>query len=369
MKLNVKSLIQVLDINTKCLTGSKVIPNYDNLLFEFNEKGCNITSGNGVIQVKTFIKPIEIVEGSLPDFQIEGKTFIDTVKLIDEEEITFEVKENIATIKAGRKKYKLAIASPIEYPRMKSDIKEFTTVPNSIVANIINASKLVDNNNLRESVSGVNIFSKDDKLHIMGSNGSLYFFSKIPSQGEDFADIQINREVASIIDVFQNSNDIQLKKDSKSIILIADSIEVIVRLVDAAFPSSLIVKNCLVDKARKGNNFPISKNDLSKSIRRASLYADFNNKTIVFNFKDNEVSIESENVAHNKSSNEVIETPEGSVNDMEVKFNFTFLQRTLSAVDFENMLVNVESSNSPMNFIDKDPSNELIIGCYPVFKQ
>lgn len=336
--LETKRISQVLDINAKCLGASKIIPMYESILFNIKGGKCNIVTSDGTSEITTFMKVDD--ESINESFAVEGKVFMDTIKLIDQPEITLELKEKTLIVKAGKSKYKMSVYPSKDFPIMPYDETiESVKIPNDTADKMIKSGVCVDGNGIRTSMSGINIYSEKGKLIIQGTDSFNFYRSTVDFDGDNIESVVINKNIVAIVDTFKNTNDLHFSTNKKIALFKDGSATVKVNLVDIAPPNSGYPNksaNELISRVGKGGYFTINRIALIKSIKRAMIYSNTETRGVVFSCseEDKDVLIYSSSKVLNRESNEPLEVKSFQIGkDLKVGFDSRRLLTALNLIE------------------------------------
>jgi DNA polymerase III subunit beta len=356
MKINLKSLLQVLEVNSKCLGGNKVIPAYDEIKFEIVKGRCEIVTNNGHVQIKSFLQLSEDVNES---FTVYGKTFIDTLKLIDAEEIEIILKDKSLTLKAGKSKYSLPIGDGKMFPVLSSETTNFNTFPATICKEIPKASQFAAPNDIRVAITGISLRSVGEETHIQGADGHILYNSPIESKIDN--DVIIQYSAASMLSIFANESNVKVGTSVKNTVFKSDSTELTIVNIDGIFPK--------LDQfiTRGESKIKVNRVQLIKSIKRISLYSNTTSKFIKLSINGNELKLESMDVDFSKEAVEYIDVISIGLDSIEIGFNYVKLLTGINVIESEDIFLEITEPSRPCKiYSDFDNSIAIVM---PVFIQ
>jgi DNA polymerase III subunit beta len=302
MEINLKALLTTLEANAKVLSGNKVIPAYENILFEIVEGACKITTSDGKIRVTTKMFIDKTITQS---FMIYGKTFLETLRLIDSETVILDVKDNEIIVKAGKSKYKMPSFNASNYPvSPKLENPKTVTISNAVelVSHITQCVKFVNVNDLRPALTAISLSSKDGKILIQGSNAYIMYSGSIDNNDE-ITECLLYHACSNVLDSIKEEQEVSVHTSEKTVVFEGKSIEISVTLVEGKFPISSIESFLKIE----GQKILLNKIQFTKQVKRALLYANNITKSIAFKVEDNELSIQATDIDFNKESKDVME--------------------------------------------------------------
>lgn len=347
MKVETKLLSRVLDVNSRNLPATHVIPYFQNILFEVKDNKCTIVTGDEVSEIATYI---QVEEADDHRFCIDGKSFIDTVKLIDEEFITITIKGKSALIKAGKSKFKLPCLEPSHFPRLITSETDYTNVPNEIIKHFEKVNGYINPKDSRPVLTGVNLVTKGNKLMIQGSDSFVFFNAELPVD-QEVPSGTINKRIVDVIGAFREAIQINYAVDGKCVILKDGSITIKVRLIDGNFPNI----SPFLEAPRK-NRIVANKQKLLKALKRAMIYTSLKSKMVILEFDSdsNTIKVYAEHVELSKKSVEIFEPESFSSESYKLGVNGLFLQNLINTIDSENIALENASPKAPLFVTDED---------------
>lgn len=356
MKINLKSLLQVLEVNSKCLGGNKVIPAYEDIFFHIVAGKCDIITNNGYVQIKSFMQLEEDVN---EQFTVYGKTFVDTLKLVDAEEIEIVLKDKNLVLKAGKSKYSLPIGDAKAFPVLQSEATNFNVFPATVCKEISKAAIFVDPNDIRTALTGISLKSVKEETHIQGANGSVMYDTAIESKIDN--DVIIQYTSASILSMFANETNVKIATSPNTTVFKSNSAELTIININGTFPKleQLVT--------RRESKIKVNRVQLIKSIKRISLYSNNTSKFIKLTLKGNELTLESIDVDFNKEAIEYIDVIPIGIESIEIGFNYVNLLKGVNAIESEDIYLDVTLPNVPCKiYSDLDKSISVVM---PIFIQ
>lgn len=356
MKINLKSLLQVLEVNSKCLEGNKVIPAYEDIFFHIVKGRCDVITNNGYVQIKSFMQLEEDVN---EQFTVYGKTFVDTLKLVDAEEIEIILKDKNLVLKAGKSKYSLPIGDAKSFPILQSEATNFNVFPATVCKEISKASIFVDPNDIRTAVTGISLKSVNNETHIQGANGAVMYNATAESKIDNNVIIQYSS--ASILSMFANETNVNIATSQNTTVFKSDSAELTIININGNFPDL----NRFITRGE--SKIKVNRVQLIKSIKRISLYSNNTSKFIKMYLSGNELKLESTDVDFNKEAVEYIDAIPMGIESIEIGFNYVNLLKGVNAIESEDIYLDITQANAPCKvYSDLDKSVAVVM---PVFIQ
>jgi len=368
MKINVnnKSLTKCLDTVVKALPQKSILPIFNNILFSIKDGSCSIYAQNGKLQIKGVIA-IDTKEEV--DMCIPGNIFMNTVRLLNEEELTFDYNEDkfLLQIIAGKKKYKITGENPKEYTIQDvkgKDTVDFKFPAAEFVKYIGTVSKIVNWNDMRPEISGVTMLMNKGSIDISGTHDAMYFYRADTGikPDKEFG-IVMHKDISIAVGMMKGTGDVDVIIGKKSMVIKIDGFELASVLVDVKTPI-VLEKYFVYDKEVF---VMVNKQDLIMAVKRASNYCGIMSSVIV-DIKGDEVKITAENSDYGVDAEEVINVENKDTKDIKFGINLRFLGSILSNINDEFVKIYVTAQNKPIYIkgCDNTDNNEYW-GCMLIY--
>ena len=309
-------------------------PILENVLFEFNDYSLKISATNLDVCGCVFV-PYEKI---LPNFCLNAKRLYDTVKMIEDEEIEFTLKENYKlTIKTLKGEYKLTAENPEDFPKPptleKTEIIKHENFFNKIKKVIYAAST----NELKPALTGV-FCGKD----VVATDG--FVLSVIPSsEGLDDSDvspskgIEINIPAQTLGFILKFANEITEIQANEKLVQFDFKNEnfnycIISKLIDETFPDYKVIFNqdyC--------DRIFANRTELLNTLSRLRIFANPASRQIRISFAEN-LKIQTEDADMGAEAFETLKVKlEGK--QIIIGFNADYVIKTLNAMTDEEITI------------------------------
>ena len=346
IKINKKSLIRCIDMVSKAVPQRTVIPITHNFLFVIIDNTCRIYAYNGKLQVQGQIT-VECPEDVT--MCVPANTLMNTVKLLDEDEIVFNYNSEkfVLNIVAGKKKYKLTGFNPKDFPIQSVNPEgavELKMPSSHIIDHIKTLSSIVEWNDIRPMMSGITMFSNHGKLEITGVHGSSYFYRGITDViHEDEFFIVLHKDISIALANSKGKGDAEMTIGKKQVSVRMDGFIFTSVLIDVNKP--LVVEKYFDFDREK--YIVIDKNDLLGSLRRLSNYSD-EHASLVLNVSGDELKLSTENVNFNMDGEEILDIENKDSNDRIFGLNIRFLTTIVSNIKGDKVRIFEGTKGIPM---------------------
>jgi DNA polymerase-3 subunit beta len=335
MKTNSKKLLAAV----KKLTGvinNPSIPILANVRIEVRDNKATLTGTNLSQSAKVYVD----VEGDGIDTTINFKRISAILGQLPNDDLLMVVKDDSATIKCGKSKFKLSCIDSSGWPKDEFEGEPITfDIDLDLFRNHISqVFYSVSRDESRPVLSGVMIELDSGNFRAVATDGKRLSVSSINGVHQDNINAKIICPVGILLDICKNSSDsIYIKiYDSKMCVKSGDY-EVVTKLIEGNYPNykQIIPKDF-------SDSVTIDRLSLLESIQRVSLILDESQNAIQLIFKDNELTLSAQT---KDSANESFCVDfDGNA---EFNFNPTLLVDMLKNVQSNEVVLNYNDSTSP----------------------
>ena len=340
------------------LIGTKsMIPILDYGLIQVTEKRIIITTSDDSATIRTFLNHNEVI-GDKFDFVCDINIILRTISMLKNELIILNVGEENITLSTPktRKRYQIPIMDdPSSFPVINNDdFKKPIIVNGKSTSDMIKkASSIVNQNDLRSGMQGINFKVSDGNLSIQSTNGHVCADLNLETNNDEinFGPVLIPKAISKIIDNFTRSQDLEvsISKDERNIKLYDGSTTAYVRLVDGKFPNI----DALIKQSNDKIATTMDREELMLAIKRSSIYSNRSSKMIILDGKGENIIIKGEDIDFRRSSDELVETEiKASEMNFESAFNSDFLVLILGNLLGDKVIFSQISNNQPSFFMD-----------------
>lgn len=331
---------------SRAIPQRSIMPITNNFLFVIMDQTCRIYAYNGKLQIQGQIQVESTEDVSLC---IPANTLLNTVKLLDEEELIFNynAEKFILNIAAGKKKYKITGVDPKDYPIQsvdKEDAIELKVQTAHIIEHIKALSKIVDWSEMREFLAGVTLVVNNGKLEISGVNGARYFYRGITSiEPEKEFGIVLHKDIAIALGGAKGAGDTEMIIGKRSVSIKMDGFDFTSVLIDVKKPM-ILEKYFDYDREKY---IVVDKNEFLGSLRRLSNYSN-DESTLLLSIEKEELKLNSENTNYEIDGEEVLDIQNESVDDRVFGLNINYLLSVFSNIKGDKIKLFNGTGNAKM---------------------
>lgn len=353
MKVTVKktSLSNALKLVSKAMNKKCVIPILSEYLIRVEEQRITLIAGD----LET------LVEVDIPSDNKEVFSFLiseQQVKLIDKLDgfITFEYIDSKLTMSCGKDKSNTCPDPVSEYPLIdvETGVKTVEMLnPKIFAERFVKAKKFVSDDDLRPSITGINIAVTEGLLEICSTNGHYLYTVGFDVDSEDLKAI-CRSSVATVLGSIKGIESLSISVGSKYIFFdINESIRIKSRIIDERYPD---YKNVIPNNH---NSTKVNKKELLANIDKAKIFANKTTNQVKFTVSGQTLGISAEDLDYSNEFN----TTMNAVNiGYESKHNFGVNAKYLVEIVKEMEDINVTMlTSTPNRAITFKSENELYL--------
>jgi len=354
IKAEKKVLLKALSRIQGIVEKTSIKPITANVLIEASQSEISVSATNLQIGMTATYSEVNVIEtGTL---SINARKLYEIIKELPEQEILLEEKDNYRIdITCGEDVcFKIIGLPPEDFPMfVKEDYDSFILWDIEKFLRMIDLTSFsISRDETKLNISGAYIENTEqESVRIVTTDGyrisivDEFFDNKlsieegfiIPSKGilELHKILHEKKEVENIAILIKKNN----------LIVRAGEVQLFVRLIEKKFPDYKVI---LPEEGYKNISVRIPKEQIRPSIKRMSIISSENNRPVVFSFKENIITIFTEDNELG-SVNEQIKIEEKVIEEFNFCINGMYLLEVLNAVEDDVMIeYNMEEENKPI---------------------
>jgi len=320
-----ENLLKGLNIARQSSSRATTLPILQTFLLQGKQGSLTITSTNLEIGIRVHIRGKEDSEGAIC---IPQDTLLAYIRNLPQDKLNLSVENDELTVEQGKDisaQFKGIIA------------EDFPTLPEIEVEHQININSndlkhglrtvygALPKNEFRPEISGVYLVKKENQLVFVGTDGFRLSEKKINLEnleGDNFSVIIPNKTVAEMIRVLDTieETEVTLQFGSSQIRLMADTVEIISKLIDGNFPQY----EGLIPQSFR-TTFDCDSQELVQAIKLASVFSQNAVNDVKLNLQDDKnlnVSSSDSQTGSNKTKIPVHSTGDTGLT---ITFNYNYL--------------------------------------------
>src|SRR3989344_901300 len=361
MKLEVlqQNFSKALAISSRFVNTRAQIPILSNILLLAAKNKFLVQATNLEISCSISIGAKVSKEGSLA---IPSKTIVDLVSNLSQESITLEVeKEQIKVTSSGFSASVNGI-NPSDFPIIPQNLDATSGELSSdlFIKSLSQVLFCASNDETRPVLTGVLFLFKDNLLTLVATDGFRLSQKQVPIRTKAKSikkdSLIIPKTVLSeVLRISDEANEpilFQFKDTENQILFALDQMVLASRVIEGEFPNfeKIIPKNSTV----KVN---LDKDDLLRAVKLSAVFARDNANIVKFSINQNSLKLSAESTKSGKQETQVEAKVEGE--DLEILFNYRFVEEFLNVVVGEEVNMEFSTSSSPGVFKDPKDANFL----------
>ena len=237
MKIRVtKPLIESILINLQPFLEKKDASQItSHIYFEAVNDTCTIKATDG--EIGLIINSNNMIIEHEGNFTVNGKKFLDIVRILKDEEIILEKLENNLNIKQNKTKFKLPTFNPENYPTFPLIDNKSQIILDSIhlIKGFKKISSAIDNNNPKFELNGALLNIKKNTTQLVGTDTRRLAVVSIESQNKDeFSLIIPKKAILEIQKLFMEK--INIYYDETNLIIQNNNYYFFTRLINGNYP-------------------------------------------------------------------------------------------------------------------------------------
>ncbi|MBM3439244.1 MAG: DNA polymerase III subunit beta [Bacteroidetes bacterium] len=342
-----------------------VLPILEDFLFEIQKNKLTVVATD----LETVMKiHMDIEAKDSGRVCIPAKILLDTLKNLPDQPLTFNIDKNYAIeITSDNGKYKVMGENPDNFPKEPAadDTTGFATSSGALVTAINKTIFAVSNDDLRPAMTGV-YFELDKKgLTFVATDAHRlvrYKRTDISCPKSDHFIVPkkpLNLLKSALPD---NNDEIKISYNTNHLFVDHGTTRLICRLIDARFPDYKVV-------IPQDNPYTmtVSRNDFQGALRRVSVFSNKSTNQVVLSITGSELQLAAQDVDFSFEGNERMKCQYDG-DDMQIAFNAKFLIEMLSALETEEVRMELSASTKAglLKPGEKEENEEVLMLVMPL---
>ena len=317
------------------------MPILANILVNATEKEIEITGTDLEVGLKTHF-PAQIKEAG--SITLSGKKIFEVVKSLPEGKVvTFEETGDLTMqITSGESKFKVLCLPKEDYPQVpEAKFEKKIVFPLDTFQEMIDRVYFAITQEQRYYLSGALLIIKDKSMELVSTDGHRLAYT-----ANSMKELKVENEIRAIVAKktlselrkFEDET-IEFDLDESNLFFKVENRTLISRIIEGKFPDfeAVIPKD-------NPNTFTVSREEITESVRRVSLFSTERSKGIKFFIEKDEIRLFSSNPEMGEAQDRVAIDYKGE--GLEIGFNSQYLLDFLSAVKSERVQFEFKDSNS-----------------------
>jgi DNA polymerase-3 subunit beta len=317
-KKEAKKSIKILKMAIK---QSTVLPILDFVVIDIDKLGVRM----GATDLENYItvEPELISYSGEKSFCVHGKHLEWFFNKSLSEEIKIEIVGNDCVMTCDNFTVSVSTEKAESYPKKHTiEPKRNITIGKELISAMSAAIKYVSNDDLRPSMTGINLVSVKNELYIAATDAHRLFYRNLKTTVDDVLDIIISKRGSEIIyNTFKG--DINLEIDANYIRIKTDNVELISRKIDSRYPNWQAVL------PETPFSFTVNRKKLIEYFDIAQYFSNSYTKQVILSLNKNKLDILIDNVDWSIKSEFTIPIQSSNTEKHKAAFNALFMLTSL----------------------------------------
>ncbi len=321
-----------------------VLPILDYFLFDLKKGRLTVSATDLETSMTTVVNVESNADGKIA---VPSKIMLETLKALPEQPITFNADTETLNIEivtdSGR--YKLSGQKPDDFPKMpKIESASSISVKAASLGNAISKTIFATGTDeMRQALTGVLFELKKDGINFVATDANrLVRFKNTAVKPTEEINFVIPKKALNLLkSSLPNSDDAIAKVDynkSNAFFSFGD-VNLICRLIDEKFPDYKAVI-----PVENPNKLLINRLEFLGSIRRISIFSNKSTHQVRLKMAGSSLTVSAEDLDFSNEAKEELGCTYDGV-DMEIGFNARFLSDMLSALQSDDVILNMSTPN------------------------
>ncbi|MGB0424033.1 MAG: DNA polymerase III subunit beta [Flavobacteriales bacterium] len=325
------------------LNSSNTLPILDYFLFEIGQNEATISASDLETTMTTKMEIKAEEEGVIA---MPAKLLIDTLKAFPTQPLTFTIDPATYAVEISCDfgKYKLTGANGDEFPKAPTLEGEQTMdMDSDILVKAINSSLFAaGNDDLRPVMSGLLMEMYPDSVRFVATDAHrLVRYTRTDLNAPSSTSLILPKKPLSLLknNATGAEGNVKVSYTATNALFTFDQVTLMCRLIEGKYPNyeAVIPKD-------NPNKMTVGREDLLKSIKRVSIFANKTTHQVRLKLTGSELTISAEDLDFANEANERL-TCSYQGEDMEIGFNSRFLIDMLSNLKSDNIVFELSAPN------------------------
>jgi|TARA_B100001971_G_C18216808_1_gene554430 DNA polymerase-3 subunit beta len=333
------------------------LPILQNILLEAKEGTLQLRATNLEIGITAHVRGKIEQEGT---FTVNGRLFYDYVNLLPSDKVEILLAGEHLEVRAGNQQTKINGLSSEEFPVIPSidGSEQYIVDTNNFREALSQTLFAVALNDARPEISGVLLLVDKKTLILVGTDSYRLAERKVELKSESqkptstIIPLRTMQELSRILG--QAEGELTITISENQILFNVEDVELISRVIIGTYPDykQIIPKTT-------NTKVVLDKEPLVRAIKSASLFCRQGLNHVNFQFSSDKILV---SASASQVGENIVEVPakiEGK--DIDIVFDYRFVLDGLTAIEGSDVLIKLESNNSPGVFVSKEESGYLYL--------
>ncbi|MBC8048407.1 MAG: DNA polymerase III subunit beta [Fimbriimonadaceae bacterium] len=329
------SLLRNLQLVNGVVNTNTVLPILEDFLFVIEKNKLTISGTDLETSIAT---TMEIESKANGKVAIPAKILVEYLKTLPEQPLTISIDDEsfAVEITTDRGKYKLNGETGSDFPRIPAaDNVEELTLSTAVLQKAINKTIFaVSNDELRPQMTGVYFQLNNEGITFVATDAhKLVKYKRTDVQAVSSTSFIVPKKALTLLKSILPSEDTQVKisYNSSNAFFKYNNVSLICRLIDAKYPDY----NAVIP-TENPNQLNLNRADILNTLRRVMIFSNKTTHQVILKINGNQLNVQAQDLDFSNEANEILDCQYSGA-DMEIGFNAKFLSEMLSAMDNEEV--------------------------------
>lgn len=332
-----------------------IMPILSNVLIDFGKKKISIYSTDLELSAISHVEYDGSVEKKVV---VHGRKFLDILKEMDAEPITFDMKDNTLVLRQKQSEFTLGLQDSDEFPEVKeiTGTQEFVVDGAALLEMLEKVQFAISSDETRYVLTGMYMAGSGGVLSVVGTDGFRMALCSKPVEGlEDFRGVIIpRRSVVELGRVVGEGEKVRVVLGEKHVQFGTGSVVLISRLIEGGFPDyeNVIPKT-------NANVAKVDKTKFMKGLRKVSTIIS-KSEPVRVTLRQEEILIEAESDV-GKAREGIGAAYQGE--ELGLNFNIRFLVEVVAHIDQKEIFIKAPSGYGAVLFegSESEPYKNIVM--------
>ena len=360
------ALLRNLQTVNGVVSPNTVLPILEDFLFVVEKNKLTISGTDLETSITTWMDIESKSEGKVA---IPARILVDYLKTLPEQPLTFSIDEDSCQVEitTDRGKYKLNGENGDDFPRVSSDDKMSDIIlPSGVLQKVINKTAFATGTDeLRPPMTGVLFQLNKDGINFVATDAhKLVRYRRTDAKASGSASLIMPKKALNLLksNLPGEQTQVTISYNSSFAFFSYNNVKLICRLIEGRYPDY----NAVIP-TENPNRLTINRADFLNTLRRVIIFSNKTTHQVILKIKGNELIVNAQDLDFSNEANERLDcTYEGD--NMEIGFNAKFLLEMLSAMDNEEVRMELSTPNRAGLLLptESDPAEDLLMLVMPV---
>lgn len=338
-----ENLLEPLQQIASVVERRQTLPILANILINAGSNGLQMTATDLEVELKT--KASAECEGEV-DFTVPARKLLDITKALPEGAvINLQIEGDKAKLQSGRSRFTLGVLPAQDYPVIEPTPSQMVmSIQEGLFKRLVEKTQFaMAQQDVRYYLNGMLLEIEKGDIRTVATDGHRLALSQASDAVEKSIDTQVILPRKAVIELGRllrdRDEEIKIELSNSYIKVILEEAVFTSKLVDGRFPEYQRVMPSGSDKEVEAG-----KNGLRQSLARASILSNEKYRGIRFSLKNNLLQLQAHNPEQEEAEEELEVTYQGE--ELKIGFNVGYLIDAISAIDEDEVIIELKDSNS-----------------------